>query len=149
MKKNGIELYDANGFQINANQASLEMFGIAEVSEVLDFNLFDGISLNSNLKENLRKGIAVNYQSTFDFDKVRELNQYQTNRKGNAFFEYNIKPLVNEKTKAISGYLLHVMDVTKRIKAEKQISLLAHSLESVNECVSITDLNNNLLLSFW
>ncbi len=36
-------------------------------------------------------------------------------------------------------------DITERIKAEQEIRLLAHSLESISECVSITDINNNVL----
>lgn len=141
----GIELYSAEGVQINANQASLDMFGIPDISEIFNFNLFDGTSLNADLKEKLSNGIAVNYQSAFDFNKVRELNQYATHRQGIAYFEYHIKPLFNQETKAISGYLCHISDITKRIEAEKENSLLAHSLESVNECVSITDLNNILI----
>ena len=141
----GIELYNADGYQINANQASLNMFGIPDINEIFDFNLFDGTSLDADLRGKLSNGIAVNYQSAFDFSEVQELKQYATHRQGIAHFEYHIKPLFNEETQAISGYLSHITEITKRVEAEKEISLLAHSLESVNECVSITDLNNTLL----
>lgn len=36
-------------------------------------------------------------------------------------------------------------DITDRLKAEEEVRLLAHSLESVSECVSITDIQNKIL----
>ena len=38
-----------------------------------------------------------------------------------------------------------VEDITGRKQAEKEIAMLAHSLKSINECVSITDLNNKII----
>ncbi|MFA5418633.1 MAG: PAS domain S-box protein [Bacteroidales bacterium] len=141
----GIEHYGADGFQLDANRASLQMFGIPDVSEIKSFNLFSGTSLSEETVETLKRGQSVHYQSSFDFDKVRSLNQYQTTREGSATFEYNITPLKNDGNHQVTGYLLHVQDITERKKAETEISMLAHSLESVNECVTITDLNNDIL----
>ena len=36
-------------------------------------------------------------------------------------------------------------DITERKQAEKEIAMLAHSLKSISECVSITDLENKIL----
>ena len=36
-------------------------------------------------------------------------------------------------------------DITERERTEKQIRLLAHTIKSINECVSITDTNDNIL----
>ena len=44
----------------------------------------------------------------------------------------------------ILGILGTYIDITERKKAEEEIIMLAHSLESVNECVSITDLNDKI-----
>lgn len=38
-----------------------------------------------------------------------------------------------------------VRDITERKEKDRQIYLLARALESINECVSITDLNNNII----
>jgi len=38
-----------------------------------------------------------------------------------------------------------IQDITERKRAEKQIALLAHSVKSIIECVSITDMNDTLL----
>ena len=37
------------------------------------------------------------------------------------------------------------IDITERKKAEKEINFLAHSIKSISECVSITDLENKIL----
>ncbi len=141
----GIELYDKNGKQINANKASLDMFGIPDMSEIKNFNIFDGTSLDLEKKEKLKKGIPIVYQSKFDFQKVIELKQYKTIRTGKAYFDYTVTPLKNPVNKEIEGYLVHVQDISERKHAEEEILMLAHSLKSVNECVSITDEDNRIL----
>ncbi|MDP2335071.1 MAG: PAS domain S-box protein [Bacteroidota bacterium] len=45
----------------------------------------------------------------------------------------------------IVGVLGIIRDITERKRAEKEIAMLAHSLRSVNECVSITDMEDNIL----
>lgn len=141
----GIELYDAQGEHINSNRSSLSMFGIADKADVSHFGLFAGISLSDEKKKQLREGKFVSYQSVFDFDVIRSRELYKTSRTGKAYFDYFITPLINPENRKINGYLLQVQDITERVKAEEEITMLAHSLKSVNECVSITDLNDKIL----
>lgn len=44
--------------------------------------------------------------------------------------------------KEIAGFMF---DITDRKKAEEEIKILAHAIESISECVSITDLNDKTL----
>jgi len=141
----GIELYEADGIQKDANRASLNMFGIPDVSEIKKFNLFEGTSLDEEKKDRLRKGKPVAYQAFFDFEKVKALHQYKTNRAGQSYFDYIITPLLNPEGKIIDGYLLQVQDISERKRTEDEILMLAQSLRSVNECVSITDTGNRIL----
>jgi len=141
----GIELYQADGKQIAANKASMEMFGIPDVSEIKEFNLFEGTSLNPERQKKLRQGKSISYQAIFNFEKVKELKQYRTNKSGIAHLDYIITPIFGTKEHLIKGYLLQVQDITERKRAEEEILVLAHSLKSVNECVSITDFENKIL----
>ena len=141
----GIELYQANGLQVNANKSSLDMFGIPDVPEAKNFNLFDGISLDAENIEKLKSGEPINFQASFDFEKVKVFHQYRSNRTDKAFFDYTITPLFDAGPKTINGYLLQVQDITERKRAEADILMLAHSLRSINECVSITDMENKIL----
>ncbi len=44
-----------------------------------------------------------------------------------------------------AGVVAQYDDITERKQAEKEISMLASALRSINECVSITDLEDNIL----
>ena len=43
------------------------------------------------------------------------------------------------------SYQGYIFDITERKQAEKQIMMLAQAVRSINECVSITDKNNNIV----
>jgi PAS domain S-box-containing protein len=129
----GIELYKEDGMLLSVNKASLNMFGIRDVSEVQEFNIFDGISLDVEKKEKLRKGESVVYQSTFNFEKVKELQQYKTDRIGKAYFDYIITPLLDTKRETIQGYLLQVQDITESKYAERKLRESRNRLRSLAE----------------
>ncbi|MGD1045473.1 MAG: PAS domain S-box protein [Bacteroidota bacterium] len=65
-------------------------------------------------------------------------------RKDGSIFYTDLRPAI--LAIAEKKYLLiNFHDITERKRAEKQITLLAHTLRSVAECVSITDLNDIVL----
>ncbi len=45
----------------------------------------------------------------------------------------------------VESIVLNFRDITERKRAEKEIAMLAHSLKSINECVSITDMEDKIL----
>jgi len=68
---------------------------------------------------------------------------HKTGRK--VFVEVREAPVVeNGKTTAIVGALT---DITERKNSEREISMLAHALRSINDLVTITDLKNNILFA--
>lgn len=126
----GIEIYNAMGFQTAANKASFRMFGIKDESSS-GFNLFEGTSLTDNLKQNLRDGKTIMYEASFDFNKVRELKQYNTTRTGTASMEYIITPFRSGEADEINGYLLQVQEITERKRAEEIREVLYHISNAV------------------
>ena len=129
----GIEIYDQDGIQIAANKASLQMFGITDESSA-GFNLFNGTSLNDELKEKLHKGDTIAYQVFFDFDRVTALNQYKTNRTGKAAMDYVITPVKSTDDGSVLAYLLQVQDITDRLRDEK----IQKVLYNISNAVFIT-----------
>jgi PAS domain S-box-containing protein len=53
-------------------------------------------------------------------------------------------PLLDNKGKIVGTFGIS-RDITEKKKTEEQFFLLAHALKSVNECVSITDMNDKVL----
>ncbi|MCX6149563.1 MAG: PAS domain S-box protein [Ignavibacteriales bacterium] len=57
--------------------------------------------------------------------------------------EYWSHPIV--KDGVVIGSIATFINITERKQAEEEITMLAHSLKSVNECVSITDMEDKIL----
>jgi PAS domain S-box-containing protein len=53
--------------------------------------------------------------------------------------------IVRDTDGSVLKYRNVVRDITERKRAEEEITMLAHSLRSVNECVSITDMEDKIL----
>jgi PAS domain S-box-containing protein len=74
-----------------------------------------------------------------------EPSEYRMKIKSGEFrwVRFSSKPIYDgEKLVGVRGVLT---DVTERKKAEETLSLLNHTVKSVGECVSVTDLHNNIL----
>ncbi len=77
-------------------------------------------------------------------------------REGSNFFEWTHRRINGEDFPAevllttieIEGRTIvqaTVRDITARKKAEEEINFLAHTIRSISECISITDLDNNIM----
>jgi len=66
-------------------------------------------------------------------------------RRDGSHFPGEISTAVYNDTEGNSVTSMSIRDITERKESEKQISLLAHTLKSVSECVSITDLNETIV----
>jgi len=66
-------------------------------------------------------------------------------KSGELYWEDAIIKAIKDKDGEIINFLAVKEDITLKKKAEQKIQLLAHSLESIGECVSITDTENHLL----
>ncbi len=53
-------------------------------------------------------------------------------------------PRYNSKGE-FAGYIGHCLDITERKRAEEEVLILAQSLKSIHECVSITDLEDKII----
>lgn len=117
----GIEIYDPSGKLIHINKACLDIFGVLNVNEVLGFRLFDDPNLPSDSRDLLLKGEMVKYETTFDFEKVKDLGLYKTSKSGIAYIYVIISPLFLEGSASPSNYIVQVQDITERRLAEEKI----------------------------
>ncbi|HET7318814.1 MAG TPA: ATP-binding protein [Nitrospirota bacterium] len=117
----GIEIYDAGGELVELNAACREIFGIDDLSAVKGFRLFEDPNLSDRHKQDLREGRPVQQEIVFDFEKVRKYNLYPTSKRGAIHLDLFISPLVSSGGEAVSGYVVHVRDITKRRHAEEML----------------------------
>lgn len=135
------------GIDLNGNHT----FVNPQAAEILGFKEEEMIGVNSHklwhhhhedsseypasecpIYETLKNGKEISKEDIF------------IHKKGHGIYvNYTSRP-ISENDK-ISGAVLTFIDVTARKLAEKQITLLASGLKSVSECVSIADLNDNLI----
>lgn len=86
---------------------------------------------------NLWKTIKAGGEWQGEFENIK--------KNGEIFFESAlISPIADDKGN-ITHFLAVKEDITEKRKVEKKVKLLAHSLESISECVVVTD-NDNLII---
>ena len=129
----GIEIFDSKGSLINANQECLNIFGVDDVQEIKGFKLFEDPNLSNEAKSQVKEGKPYRYETEFDFELVKKHKLYNTSKSGKCFLNILITPYeissLNEH-----GYLVHVVDITERMKAEIGISRYNRIFEeSLNE----------------
>lgn len=125
-----IELYDAEGIFLEANQASVDLFGLNDISAVTGFNLFEDPNLPKDLISRIKSGEPGKYEIKFDFDLVKSKNLYETNRSGICYLECFIVPAKKEQT--IIGYIVYLSEITERKKAELLLEQQTAELHKLN-----------------
>jgi PAS domain S-box-containing protein len=110
----GNELYDADGQLIDVNRTTLKIFGVPDIEEVKGFKLFEDPNITEEVKAGLARGESARYVSEFDFEKVKELNLYRTSRAGTIFLDVLITPLTSVDSDQITGYIVHIQDITEQ-----------------------------------
>jgi signal transduction histidine kinase len=126
-----IEFYNSDGILVDANQACLDLFGINNIDAVRGFNLFADPNLPPKAVAEVREGKTVRYEFSFNFDLVKENKLYDSTRTGICFLECFINPSVGVKGE-ITGYIVHVIEITERKNAEKMLEVQACELRELN-----------------
>ena len=76
----GIEMYDKDGYLVDANEKDMEIFGIENKSDVLGMNLFENPLMRTDCLDGLKKGESLDYSFKYDFDRLD--GYYTTIKKG-------------------------------------------------------------------
>ncbi len=135
-----IELFDSDGILIGANKQTVELFGLEKIEDLIGFDILNDPNTPDFIKEDLRQGNAVSYETRFDFSKVQLHNLYKSSKTGIMHLQCMFSPLQYGKDEDLSGYIIHLQDVTDRHVAEQA---LVKSRESFKE------LYNNALIGLF
>ncbi|MGQ4911071.1 MAG: PAS domain S-box protein [Candidatus Thorarchaeota archaeon] len=126
-----IEFFDADGRLISANKATLDLFGVSDISDLLGFDLFSDPNVPEHVKSKLRAGEIIREEVRFDFSRVRVHNLYKTERTGVKHLDSVFSPLRTHGK--LTGYIAHIRDVTEKRIVEKA---LRESRENYKELYS-------------
>ncbi len=131
---------DSKGIIIDWNKGAQEMFGYLETE--ISGEKLDIIIPKDDLTEHIKnKERSVQNREQSIVGKAVELQGLHKN--GKEFpIELSLAEWEIPSGKFFTGI---IRDITERKQAEEEITILAHSLRSINECVSITDLNDKIL----
>jgi PAS domain S-box-containing protein len=128
----------------------------AGLVKILDVNLEALRLFEADTKEALLKGLdsVFDEESLGPFSKElvaisegrcflegEAINRTLSGRKIHAALRWSVVP-GHEQT--FSKVIVSLLDMTEHKRAEQEISLLAHTLRSISECVCITDMSDNL-----
>ncbi|MHB0874739.1 MAG: PAS domain S-box protein [Anaerolineae bacterium] len=113
-----IAIYDAAGNLVQANQADLDVFGMADEPGLAGVKLFAAENLPDEMKETLRQGRPVHAELTYDPASARRAGRAPTTRSEIAHIDVHITPLAEE---AGGGFLAQTLDVTEQRRAEEAL----------------------------
>lgn len=130
-----ILLTTSDGRTLSVNRAACEMFGYSE-DELISLGrvgIEDGTDsrLSALLSKRKLHGRARGEVTFIRHDGTR--------------FAAEVSSSIFKNQEGVEHASMIIRDITKRKSAEKEISMLAQSLKSVNEYISITDLDDKIL----
>ncbi len=131
-----IELYDATGALVHVNPACLNLFGIKDITAIQNFSLFADPNISDEQKEKLQQRETVQYEGSFDFEKVKTLNLYPTHREGIIWLDVLITPLGN-RADSITGFLVQIKDITEHKRVELELLSAYESLKEAHRLAHI------------
>ena len=142
----GIELYNSAGDLIDANEASLDIFGIQNIGGSNRLNLFQNPNLPEEAKNKLIRGEIARYETLYDFERIKEFNIYETSKHGSIYLDVLITPIGKNDKNNPGGYLVQLQDITERKITEealqKEAAKLSAMISGMEEGVVFADRNN-------
>lgn len=122
---------------VSVNDAFCKVAGLSK--EMIVGRLVNEVIPEPSLSVALRK-----YRKAVEENSIVRWEETSDHPTGRFIGDVSISPVVDDKGRCT--YLVgSVHDITERRKAEQQINLLAHTVKSIAESVSITDMNDTLL----
>ena len=135
-----LELFDSDGILVGANQATLELFGVDSLEDLVGFNLFADPNTPDYVKESLRNQEIAMCEARFDFSKVKVHDLYKTKKSGIMHLDCVYSPIKYGRHEDLQGFIIHIQDITDKALAEQA---LVESRESYKE------LYNNALVGLF
>jgi PAS domain-containing protein len=120
----GIMFFREDGTILNANPASLNLFGIRNVHDLLGINLFDFICAKDKILGLIKEGKVANIVIGCDFDVLKGVKKIPTVKSGVSYFDVVFTPITaNEIDRNLREYAIMFKDITAEKIVEKELRL--------------------------
>ncbi len=133
-------IFDEKGNYLDANPACLQLFGVDQVDQLKNFNLFKDFKLDSKELEDLKNGSEVNYEFEFNFEEFKSKGFANTLADVSKYFSLFITPLKSDGT--VNGYLVHFQDVSDHRNLEESLK------DSQERYLNLLDTLDQVLIAF-
>ena len=115
----GVELYDANGYLIDLNEADAKLFGVKK-EDVLGINLFDNPNTKGDIADAIFRGKDFSFPIVYRFDEINKTGYYSTGIKDEIRY-LQVKGLsLNDDDVGHVGFLLIISDNTEAYLKNEQ-----------------------------
>ncbi|VVB53134.1 Methyl sulfide methyltransferase-associated sensor [uncultured archaeon] len=125
----GIGIYNSEGVLLELNKAAMIMFGIDRLDKIQGLKLFSSPTIPEEKRMKLQDQELIQEEIVYDFDKIREINFYETSRTGISYFNRIITPLYSNSDSKPYGYLVQVQDITERKQSQEALRKAHDELE--------------------
>ena len=125
----GIGIYNSEGVLLELNKAAMTMFGIDRLDKIRGLKLFSSPTIPEEKRMKLQNQELIQEEVVYDFDKIREINFYETSKTGISYFNRIITPLYSNSESKPYGYLVQVQDITERKQSQEALHKAHDELE--------------------
>jgi PAS domain S-box-containing protein len=129
----GLLIFDSNNNLIDANQATLNIFGVKDSNIIKDnFSMFfTPENTPDKMLSLIEKGEKINEEYSIDLDQITNKLGIEPKRRGRIFIDISYTPIFIENQPM--SYLVQLQDITNRKIAENNLIQQTMKLKKVNK----------------
>ncbi len=117
----GIVIFDADGTILNANRASLRLFGLRTFEQLSASSIFSLACSPGTLEGLIAKGIAAELELACDFDRMKQ-EQIPSTKAGVAYFDVVFTPLRRDGGGPPGEFAILFKDITRDRRERKDLT---------------------------
>ena len=117
----GIFLFQEDGTILNANQAALDILGLARFTDLADFKLYDIMCSRDIIRDLMKKGKIAELTLSCNFDRLKAETLTSSKKTGVAYFQIVFAPVTDTVGAAPKEFFILFLDITAKKIAEKQL----------------------------
>lgn len=133
----GIELFNSEAVLIEVNRACLDILGVGSAEEIKGLSAYDDPNLQSLNFDLVKTSGTTKLNVAYDFDMVKERGHYRTRKSKTSYLDVFVSSMnISEKPEDCE-FLVHIQDMTEKIKAEEERQNLEKRLQAARKMESL------------